>query len=263
MDITGTPGEIYERHMVPAIFARWAPDLVTALNPQPGERILDLACGTGAVTRLVADRVGPGGHVVGLDINPGMLAAGRVAVGRPEVEWVEGSVSGMPLPDASFDGVICQQGFQFFPDRPAALREIHRVLKPGGRLVLAVWRSIDNTPGFRILESALGKHVGPDRAALPPFSLGDGAAIRALIEAEGFRDVTVRADAKLARFTSGEHMVRSIVGGAPTMAKTLAELGSSVIDQIIAECVDATRHYVDDDGWATPIATNVITAVRP
>jgi ubiquinone/menaquinone biosynthesis C-methylase UbiE len=144
--IAGTPGEIYEQHMVPAIFARWAPDIVEAAGIRAGQSVLDLACGAGAVTRLVATRVGPEGRVVGLDINPGMLAVARVAASAPNVEWREGSALKMPLPDATFDAAVCQQGLQFFPDRSAALSEVRRVLKPGGRLALSCWRSIEHTP---------------------------------------------------------------------------------------------------------------------
>jgi ubiquinone/menaquinone biosynthesis C-methylase UbiE len=128
MEIAGTPGEIYEQHMIPAIFARWAPELVDVLGVRRGERVLDLACGTGIVTRYLIDRVGPTGRVVGLDINASMLAAARTAVPHAAIEWLEGSAMSMPLPEAAFDAVVCEQGFQFFPDKLAALHEMRRVL---------------------------------------------------------------------------------------------------------------------------------------
>src|SRR5712691_12561106 len=169
LQISGTPGEIYERHIVLAIFARWAPDLIEAAGVRSGERVLDVACGTGVVTRLLAERVGAGGRVVGLARDPGMLAVARTAASRLNIEWLEGSAVKMPLPDAAFDAVVCQQGLQFFPDRPAALREMHRVLVPGGRLALSVWRSITYQPAFHALQTALAKRIGAERAALPPF----------------------------------------------------------------------------------------------
>ena len=215
--IVGTPGEIYERHMVPAIFARWAPVLVDAAHVQSGEQALDVACGTGAVTRVLAERVGPTGRVVALDINPGMLAAGRAAVRSAQVEWREGSAVQLPLPDATFDHVVCQQGVQFFPDKAAALAEMHRVLKPGGRLALACWRSVEQMPGYLELQEALAKRIGAAQAALPPFALGDGDALRALVVGAGFRDVKRSVEMLMARFPSAEHMVRIVVGGAPSM----------------------------------------------
>jgi ubiquinone/menaquinone biosynthesis C-methylase UbiE len=145
--------EIYERHMVPAIFGPWAEDLITLATPKPGERVLDVACGTGVIARLAAQNVGPKGPVVGLDLNPGMLAVART-VPPPvaaHIEWREGNVGAMPFPDATFDLALCQQGLQFFPDRLAALREIRRTLVPGGRLAFSVWRPIQHSPGFAAL----------------------------------------------------------------------------------------------------------------
>jgi ubiquinone/menaquinone biosynthesis C-methylase UbiE len=130
----GSAAEIYERHMVPAIFGPWAEDLLALATPLPGERVLDVACGTGVVARLVAQRVGPSGTVVGFDLNPGMLTVAR-SLPPPSgarIEWREGNVSAIPLPDATFDLVLCQQGLQFFPDRSAALREMRRVWGPVG-----------------------------------------------------------------------------------------------------------------------------------
>jgi SAM-dependent methyltransferase len=247
--------------MVPAIFARWAPDLVAAARPQPGERVLDIACGTGVVTRLVYDRVAPTGRIVGIDLNAGMLAQARVASKGLDIEWLEGSATSMPLPDGAFEAVICQQGLQFFPDKPAALREMHRVLVPSGRLAISVFRSVDHAPGYRVLQEALARHVGPENAALPPFSLGDAHIIRDLVAGAGFREIRVRADVKLTRFLSADHFVRSVVGGAPSMLGLLAAQGPQVLEAIIAEMVTATRTYVDDEGWATAQVANIITAV--
>ena len=117
--------------MVPAIFVHWAPDLVEAAEVRLGGRALDVARGTGAVTKLLAARVGPAGTVVGLDINPWMLAVALLAAPPPYIEWLEGSAVSITLPDATFDHVLCEQGLQFFPDKPAALAEMRRVLKPG------------------------------------------------------------------------------------------------------------------------------------
>jgi len=258
--IVGTPGEIYERHMVPAIFAHWAPVLVDAAHVQSGHRALDVACGTGAVTRVLAERVGPTGRVVALDINPGMLTVGHAAVPSAHVEWREASAVQLPLPDATFDLAVCQQGVQFFPDKAAALAEMHRVIKPGGRLALACWRSIEHQPGFLQLQEALAKRIGATQAALPPFALGDGDALRALVVGAAFRDVKRRVEAKMVRFPSAEHMVRVVVGGAPSMLGALAAQGDGALEAIAAEVGAATRAYVDDDGWAIPLFSHIVTA---
>ena len=260
LNLPTTPGDIYEAHMVPAIFARWAPDLVAAARPRPGERVLDIACGTGVVTRLLYERVAPHGRTVGLDLNPGMLAAARTATHGREIEWLEGSVTNMPLADGAFDIIVCQQGLQFFPDKAVALREMRRVLAPTGRLAASVFRSVEHAPGYRILHEALARHVGPDKAELPPFSLGDAQMIRDLVGAAGFRDIRIRADVKLTRFQSAEHFVRSVIDGAPSMLGALAEQGPHVLDAIVAEVVAAAGTYTDDEGWATAQVANIITA---
>lgn len=257
---SGTPGEIYESHMVPAIFARWAPYLIDHVGVRMGDRVLDVACGTGAVTRLLADHVGPRGRVVGLDLNPGMLAAARTVAVRPNLEWMEGSAQAMPLPDSAFDVVVCQQGLQFFPDKARALAEMHRVLAPGGRLGLAVWRSIDHCPGYLALQEILARRIGREKAMLPPFAFGDGEALRALVSQAGFRQVRIHVEIHSVRFHSAEHMVRAVVGGAPTMMGALADQGAGVLETIAAEVAEATRALADDDGWATPAASHIITA---
>src|SRR5260370_13852749 len=110
--------EIYERYMVPSLFGPWAADLVKLAAPIRGERVLDVACGTGIVARLAAQRVGPMGKVVGLDLNPSMLTVARSAsAGTENIEWREGNATAMPLSQQTFDLVLCQQGLQFLPDR--------------------------------------------------------------------------------------------------------------------------------------------------
>lgn len=136
--LDGRAPELYERYLVPAITAVWAADLVERAAPRSGERVLDVACGTGIVARRAAERVGNHGRVVGLDLNSGMLAVARSLSSQDAsgIEWREGSALAMPLPDAAFDLVLCQLELQFFPDRPLALREMRRALVPGGRLAL-------------------------------------------------------------------------------------------------------------------------------
>lgn len=169
--VTGSAAEVYQRELVPAIFGPWAPRVVALAAPAAGERALDVACGTGVVARLVAERVGPEGQVAGLDLNPGMLAvaSGLPVAGAP-IGWVQASAVRMPFPDRSFEVVCCQLGLQYFPARPAALAEMARVLAPGGRLAVMVWRSIDHSPGFAALaevEVALGPRQGPSGLSFP------------------------------------------------------------------------------------------------
>ena len=134
--MTGSGPEAYERHLVPAIFAPWATVLLELARLQPGERVLDAACGTGVVARAATSRVGAAGTVTGVDLNPGMLDVARAVSGEAgqAIAWREGDLAALPFADGAFDVVLCQQGLQFFPDCLAALQEMRRVLVPGGQL---------------------------------------------------------------------------------------------------------------------------------
>jgi ubiquinone/menaquinone biosynthesis C-methylase UbiE len=120
------------------ILRPWAQLLVDAAAVAKGERVLDLACGTGLVARVAAQRVGPKGHVIGIDLNPAMIGVAQ-SLPPADIEWREGSALAIPLPDESVVVVLCQQGLQFFPDKALALREMQRVLVRGGRVALSVW----------------------------------------------------------------------------------------------------------------------------
>jgi ubiquinone/menaquinone biosynthesis C-methylase UbiE len=189
----GNPAANYEHYFVPAIAAPLAHDLVELAALRPGERVVDVACGTGVVTRLVAERVGDAA-VAGVDIDPGMLEVARSAAPDTAIEWHEASADALPLGDATFDVGLCQMGLQFFPDRLGALRELRRVVSPGGRAAL-------NVPGptpplLSVLEQALGRHLGLQAAGFVAavFSLHEPEALRELMESAGFSDVEARSE---------------------------------------------------------------------
>lgn len=254
----GTAGATYERILVPEIFAPWARDLVARADVRPGDRVLDVACGTGAVTREVAARLAGAGRLVGLELSAGMLAAARAASDGLPITWHEGDATALPFESDAFDWVFCQQGLQFFPNKPAALREMRRVLAPGGRVLLSVWRTTRNNPGYLALEEALARQVGAP-VALPPFALGDAGLLRALLLEAGFRRVGIRAEAKMTRFPSVDAFVRGTAAAAPTMLGPLAEQGEAGLARIVADLDAALATSCDDDGVAFPLVSNVVT----
>lgn len=192
----GSATENYERYFVPAIGGPLAEELVAAAELRPGERVLDVACGTGVVARLAADRVGPSGSVAGADVNAGMLAvAARRRIVRTAIQWHETAAEAMPLPDAAFDVVLCQLALQFFRDQAAAVREMHRVLTPGGRTLASVPAP---TAFFEVFERGITQHVAPAVGAFvrQVFSLHDERQLQNLFSDAGFRQVTVRTDSR-------------------------------------------------------------------
>jgi ubiquinone/menaquinone biosynthesis C-methylase UbiE len=215
----GNVPENYERYLVPSIFGPWAHDLIEAAALRPGERVLDIACGTGIVARTAARTLAGEGNVVGLDLSAPMLAVARAAPRAEGVsaEWREGSAVKLPLPDTTFDVAFCQQGLQFFPDRPAALREMRRILVPSGRLVLSVWREIEQSPSFAVLADALTRHISPEAGTLMtsgPFGLSNPEALHASIAEAGFRNITIRPALKILRFPSPNDFVLRYAAGS-------------------------------------------------
>src|SRR5690606_14489245 len=196
----GSAAANYQRFFVPAIGAPLAQALVHHASLREGERVLDAACGTGVVARLAAEQVGAEGTVVGLDVNPGMVAVARtVASTGASIDWREASAESMPLPDDSFDVVLCQLGLQFMADRLAALREMRRVLVDGGRMLLNVGGQAGRH--FTVLSEAMERRISPMAAGFvrQVFALNDPSEIERLMIDAGFEDVSVVANTGVLR----------------------------------------------------------------
>jgi len=261
--LSGNAAELYERYAVPYFLGPWVPALVECAALQPGERVLDVACGTGVVARLAAQKVGTTGHVTGLDLNPGMLAVARSLPQPPgaPIIWIECSVVAMDVPDASCDVVLCQQGLQFFPDRPAALREMHRVLVPGRRVVLSVWSK--ESPYSTAVTNAVGQHVSAEAAARikAPQALadaGDSALYRLMVEA-GFAGVTIHSRTMITRLPVPEEFVLWHLAAMPVAAE-VAALREDARTALVRDVRTALLSYREDNGVAFPSEANLVVA---
>jgi ubiquinone/menaquinone biosynthesis C-methylase UbiE len=256
---------LYERYLVPTMFGPWATDLVALAALREGDRVLDVACGTGIVARNAAQQVGRTGRVVGLDMNAGMLAMARSAAASAglDIEWCESSALSMPFEDGSFDVVLCQQGLQFFPDRLAGLREMHRVLTDGGRLVVTCWQSIENRPEMTALAAALERHIGPGASATnrAPMSLGDADELRGLIADAGFRDVTITPAERLVHYASVEDYLSIRTRTTPS-SDPLKQADEQTYRAVLRDLNEAFTPYVTANGLDFPTRTNHATARR-
>jgi ubiquinone/menaquinone biosynthesis C-methylase UbiE len=264
--VAGSAPEVYERDLVLAVFAAWAPILVELAHPRPGERAVDVTCGTGIVARIAAARVGPRGAVVGVDLNPGMLSVARSAVSADSrssapLQWQEANADKLPFPDESFNIVYCQLGLQFFADRAGALREMRRVLGAEGRLALMVWRGIDESPGFAVLAEALARHVGQAAAAImrAPFGLSNADELATLVRGAGFRDVAIQQRGGTVRFPSVERFVLSYVAGSP-LAGPVSQANDEARGALITDARNALGKYVSNTEVAFPIAAHLLSA---
>ena len=256
----GNVPENYQRYFVPAIGAPLANDLIETADLHPGERVLDVACGTGVVTRLAAQRVGTNGTVAGQDLNPGMLAVARATTPPGmSIQWHEADAAKMTLADASFDVVLCQMGLQFMPDKRAVLGEMSRVLVPDGRLIL-------NVPGptpplFEVMGEALARHVDAEAKGFVNhvFSLHDTAELQKLIETSGFRDVSVHADNRWLRLPSPEAFLWEYVHSTP-LAGPVAKADREQLKSLERDVVARWQEFTDNGSMMLKLRIVVATA---
>jgi ubiquinone/menaquinone biosynthesis C-methylase UbiE len=265
--LDGDAAGLYQRHLVPAVTAGWAADLVEHAGLRRGERVLDVACGTGVVARAAAQRVGRTGHVAGIDINPGMLAVARSLPADPgdSIGWFQASALGLPFRAGSYDVVLCQLGLQFFPDRPASLAEMRRVLVTGGRLGLTVYGPIEHNPATLALAQALDRHLGPDASVTKraEHALADPALLRTLAVGAGFSRVQIVTQTRIIRFASAAGYVRIQLTATP-LASLLRHQGERSIRQLaqalITDVAAALQAHRADDGLAFPQQAHVLLA---
>jgi ubiquinone/menaquinone biosynthesis C-methylase UbiE len=258
------PAETYERDMVPALFAPWAPILIRAARPQPGERILDLACGTGIVARRVAAQLGADARISALDLNPLMLSVARNCAEREgaSIDWYEGRADALPFDRASFELVLCQQGLQFFPEREAALREVRRVLVSGGRFALSLWRSLEEHPFFAAFDESVERHLGV-AALAAPFSLSDANEVRGLLTGAGFRDIKVEKHTLTSQFLAEGfvEMEVDVIAAAIPSAQHLSDTERRALAAAVAHDMTPVIRKVQDGGKLhIPLDANVFSA---
>lgn len=252
--------ESYERYFVPAIGAPIARRLVHDARPAPGERVLDIACGTGIAARLAAEAVGDDGTVAGLDANPGMLEVAR-SVSPDRIEWHVAPAEEMPLPDAAFDLALCSMGLQFFADKNRALREMHRVLAPGGR---AVWCTPGPTPPlFVAIDEALTNHLGPGASMFvhAVFSLHDADEAQTMMNNAGFSRARVEKTAVRLRVAPPADFFWQYVQSTP-LAAAAAELDEQERATLEAEVVERCAPFVDGDASVMEPSLLIVTGHR-
>lgn len=242
--VSKTAAEIYDEFFVPALFGEWAGRLCNVAGISPGHSVLDVACGTGATTREAATRVGSKGRVVGLDRNPGMLEVARRRA--PGTEWVEGLAEALPFPSGSFDTVLCQFGLMFFDDRSKALKDMRRVLNPGGRIAVSVWDDASTSPGYArmidLIEEMFGV-VAAD-ALRAPFVLGHVKSLEDVLGEGGMQNATVTTVTGAARFASIREWVRMDVRGW-TLADFIDDDG---YEELVAEAENRLGQFAAPDG---------------
>lgn len=253
--------EDYERLLAPALFTEWTHRMADAAEIQSGQHVLDVACGTGILAQTIATQVGPDGFVSGVDINPGMLAVARRT--SPTIDWREGAAEALPYDDDTFDAVVCQFGLMLFSDSETALREMWRVLKPGGHLAVAVFDSLDNLPAYSamadIFERLIGKDVG--NALRLPFSMGDTNGLAALFTTAGIGTAKITTHKGVAHFASISNMVLADVRGWFPFAGL--RMDEEMIEAVVNDAQKALKPYQTPSGAVEfQVPVHIVTAVK-
>ncbi len=258
LDVLVAAATAYDEFFVPALFQNWADHVAEAAQLQPGQRVLDVACGTGVLSHEAAARVGERGSVVGLDANPGMLAVARRR--HAGMTWQEGQAEALPFKDASFDAVISQFGLMFFADRVGALREMRRVLRPGGRLAVAVWDCLDHAPAYAAVVALLEQLAGARAAdALrAPFVLGNREDLARLFAEAGVEGVRIATRRGQAKFPSARAMVEAdLRGWLPAVGVVLSE---QQISRVLEDAEQVLTPYVTPErALAFDISAHIVT----
>ncbi len=246
---TGSAAENYQRYFVPAIATPVSAELLRTADLRAGERLVDVACGTGLIARLAAERVAPSGSVTGVDISPDMIDVARsvAAPALPQIEWQVADAAALPLPDACCDVATCQMGLMFVEDRPAAVAEMRRVLVPGGRVVV-------NTPGhiqpvFEHMEQALVEHISSDLGGFvgAVFSMHDPDAVASLLRGAGFHDVSAIETTATLRLPSPAEFLWQYINLTP-MGPFVAQASDAARSAMEQQVVERWEPYVVDGG---------------
>jgi ubiquinone/menaquinone biosynthesis C-methylase UbiE len=250
--------EAYESAFVPRLFGEWARLLVDSVDFETGDRVLDVACGTGIVARLAAESVGQEGRIVGLDLNQAMLDVARRF--DSSIEWRQGDAASLPFADHSFDIVFCQAALMFFPDPTAALREMARVADPRATLAIQVWDRTPDQPAYRPFIEVAARHAGAEVVSILSayFALGDLEALRETFRKASLDVAEVRTESTTMHFASVEEFVDVEVRSTP--------LGERLTEQAIRRIINESRTeglspFVTEDGRLdVPIRGHLIKA---
>ena len=199
--------KIYEEFYLPALFEEWCPLVVEAAQIQKGHRVIDVACGTGALALTVSEQIGPDGTIVGADINDGMLNVARSKSSR--IDWINAPAEALPFDDGNFNCAVSQFGLMYFENRENALREMMRVLEAGGSLAVVVWDKLENNPGLAAEDQLWQQIFGEEVADTVPYSLGDKQVLQNLFGSLDISDIEIKTHNGIARFSSIENWIHT------------------------------------------------------
>lgn len=242
-----TDAETYDSYLVPALFEPWSRELIKRAQVWKGDRVLDVACGTGIVACRIA---ATGATVTGLDAAADRIerAKQRASEEGVGVKWLEGTAEALPFRQPAFDLVTCQYGLPFFSDRALALREMRRVIAPGGRVVIATWGAVEQQGPYAAIDELVHRHTGNHNLA--PYSLHEPAVLNKLLVDAKFFAVNVETVTRQVRVPDPDRFARVVVGNSA---------GTTPDDALVAEAKTLLAPFIDGEQLAFP--TTALLAV--
>ena len=255
--ISASAAKIYEEFYLPGLFEEWPPRVIEAARIQRGQRVVDVACGTGVLACAVAQQVGPEGLTIGVDINEGMLDIARMKA--PDIEWHQAPAEALPLDDESFDSVVSQFGLMYFEDQQRALQEMMRVLRPGGTLAVVVWDKLDNSPAYAVEDRLFQRLLGDEASDEVPYSLGDKKVLEQLLSSAEIFGANIQTHEGTARFASIEDWIHTDVKGW-----TIDDMiDDEAYEILLREAQHELARFITSDGtvaFSTP--AHIVTAIK-
>jgi SAM-dependent methyltransferase len=260
----GSIPAIYEQYLVPLLFEPYAQDLVTRVSDLRQGVLIEIAAGTGIVTRALASSLPPAVQIVATDLNEGMLRIGASRASSPSVTWRQADAQNLPFEDGSTDAVVCQFGVMFLPDKQIGYREARRVLRPSGRYIFSVWNRIDQNECSEVVARAVASLFPDDPPRFferTPFGYFDIAAIRADLEGAGFRRIEVETVEKVTRAPSAEYAAKGMCQGTPLRTEIEAR-DPARLEEATAVATEALIARFGQATFDNRMSAHVVTAWR-
>lgn len=245
--VGASAAEVYDSFFVPALFQRFAAAVADAARVAPADNLVDVACGTGALTRELRGRTT--GRVAGVDINPGMLDVARRG---DDIEYIEADAADLPFTSNEFDLATSQFGLMFFPDPPAGVAEMRRVATRG---TVAIWDSIDRSSGYTKLRRLFEAELGSEAAESldPIFAMGADGAFDSVLAAGGITDAELTFIAGTARFASVSEWVTTEVRGW-TLGETVSD---EELEALLSVAERELAEFSTSEGCLVPMSAQV------